>query len=393
MIVTFKPVVIPGNRHKDGTYPVKIRVTFKGKTRRLPTTLVAYPDDMTRSLRIKSADILSKSEDLIRKMREEIADLSYFELETMDVDAIVGRIRARRRTQSFRLDFFSFGDEIVAQKAVSTGKAYTVALNALERYLGKRELDINDITSSMLAGFVSSRPETGQYINFLRYIFKQARERYNDDDNILIPRTPFDSVKVPSTVHQGQRNLGVDLIRRIFAAEPSSKLVRFSLDAFRLSFLTMGANIADLCAAPAFQGDEWVYRRAKTSSRRRDKAEIRVKVPPEALPYIAGLQEGDPGWWLPALHKKGAVVATVYVNRGLAAWCHDEGVETFTFYAARHSWASIGRSLGIEKATIDDGLGHVGDFSVADIYADKSWETVNKANRKIIDAVLQTRKK
>lgn len=33
-MITFKPIVIPGNRRKDGTYPVKIRVTFKGKTRR-----------------------------------------------------------------------------------------------------------------------------------------------------------------------------------------------------------------------------------------------------------------------------------------------------------------------------------------------------------------------
>ena len=34
MIVTFKPIVI--NKRKDGTWPVKIRVTFKGVSRRLP---------------------------------------------------------------------------------------------------------------------------------------------------------------------------------------------------------------------------------------------------------------------------------------------------------------------------------------------------------------------
>lgn len=37
-MITFKPIVIPGNRRKDGTYPVKIRVTFKGKSRRLAVT-------------------------------------------------------------------------------------------------------------------------------------------------------------------------------------------------------------------------------------------------------------------------------------------------------------------------------------------------------------------
>lgn len=39
MIVTFKLIVI--NRRKDGTWPVKIRVTFKGVSRRLPTTIAA----------------------------------------------------------------------------------------------------------------------------------------------------------------------------------------------------------------------------------------------------------------------------------------------------------------------------------------------------------------
>ena len=30
MVVTFKPVIIQGNRRKDGTWTVYIRVTFKG---------------------------------------------------------------------------------------------------------------------------------------------------------------------------------------------------------------------------------------------------------------------------------------------------------------------------------------------------------------------------
>ena len=96
MTVTFKAVVIPGNKHHDGTYPVKIRVTFQGKVRRLPTTLAAAQADLTRQLKIKSPTILNKTADLIARMRSALGGISVFQLEDMDVDDIVARIRDTR---------------------------------------------------------------------------------------------------------------------------------------------------------------------------------------------------------------------------------------------------------------------------------------------------------
>lgn len=49
-------------------------------------------------------------------------------------------------------------------------------------------------------------------------------------------------------------------------------------------------------------------------------------------------------------------------NAALKRWAEREGVEPFTFYAARHTWASLARRAGVEKATIDDALGHRGGF-------------------------------
>jgi hypothetical protein len=39
----------------------------------------------------------------------------------------------------------------------------------------------------------------------------------------------------------------------------------------------------------------------------------------------------------------------------------------------------------VEKATVDDALGHKGDFDVADIYAERAWDLVDEANRKVLD--------
>lgn len=72
--VTFHAVCPPSNKRKDGTIPVKIRVTFKGLHRYLATTLIARPGDLTRSLHIKSPDINARAADLIARMQDTLAD-------------------------------------------------------------------------------------------------------------------------------------------------------------------------------------------------------------------------------------------------------------------------------------------------------------------------------
>ena len=62
------------------------------------------------------------------------------------------------------------------------------------------------------------------------------------------------------------------------------------------------------------------------------------------------------------------------------------GWDVLQFYQFRHSWASIARNeLGIDKATVDEGLNHVGDNRIADIYIKKDYRHINEANRKVIE--------
>ena len=132
--------------------------------------------------------------------------------------------------------------------------------------------------------------------------------------------------------------------------------------------------------------EEWVYNRQKTRTRRADRAEMRVVIPEQLKPYIERLK-GSGAWWLNELHTfaSNKDFATHRANRCLRRWCEDNGVEVFTFYAARHTWASLARKKGIDKSTIDDCLGHKGSFQVADIYAEKAWELIQEANQKVLE--------
>lgn len=416
-MASLKPIIVPGSRRKDGTYLVYIRVYHNGAARRLPTTLVCTSADLTRSLKIKSADVLSKADALVRRMRDTLAGVSPFDLEDHDVDWIVGKIRRGMQGSNFRLDFFEFADSFLDSKTESTRRSYDTALNALELFLGVRRLDINSISRQMLMDFrewTDRQPKghwnrkTGRmepvtkpkrpglmaarHIGKLLHIYEAAKARYNDEDAgfIPIPKSPFTGVprKMPPSI--GQRNLGPHLMQRLIYAAFRSISEPFPGDegvrVFVVGFALCGVNLADLYEAKAPAGGVWEYNRKKVRERRADRAYMRVTIPDEIKPLIASLQDGPRGWWLPALHRMAQTpdIATAKVNKGLARWCEDAGVEVFTYGAGRHSWASISRAAGVEKATGDDAMAHKGEYSVFDIYAEKAWNLIDDALREVV---------
>lgn len=418
-MITYKPIIIPNNRRQDGTYPVKIRIYFNGKTRRLATTLVCESKDLTRSLKIKNPDILNKADAIIKKMRNISDDFSMTELEKRDVDWVVNKIKDGLRGESFSLDFFEWGEKYIKTKNVSTRKAYERALNALERFLGERRLDINDITKMMLLDFMEHvdaepkmqyNPETkewkqtkkekipkaasSQHLMKLQHIFNAAKDRYNDEDSeqIRIPKSPFNTIKkVFPSGGAGQRALDRKVIQRMIVAQTDDPCVRVAIDAFLVSFALMGANLADLYMATPFQGDTWIYRRVKTAERRDDGAEMHVTIPPQIKNYLARLQEGGDGtWWLPELHRIGEKKHTCNekVNAYLRRWQDKAEVEDFTFYAARHTWATIARKLGYDLALINDCLCHKDALQIARTYAETDWEQINAVNKAVMESFV-----
>lgn len=415
MLVTFAPIVLDHKRKKDNTFPVKIRITFKGKQRKLPTSLVCLPSDLARgSNKIKNNTILARAEQIISQMRNSIKDLNPFDLETHDVDWVVSKIKESMQGDHFELDFFTWADKYILTKTETTRNAYSCALNTLERFLGKRVLDINDINRMMILDFMEYvdnapkifyKPKSGEYgvskktkiakgastrhIMKLANIFNAAKDRYNDEDSgiILIPKSPFDKITKVFPPSNGQSSLGMETMQMIISAQVDNETIRAALDVFVISFALMGANMADLYNAKPVK-DVWVYNRQKTRSRRADMAEMRVNIPNVLLPFIERLQDGSAGWWLPKLHTmaKNKDNATRRVNDALKRWCSANGIPTFTLYAARHSWASIARSKAkVEKSLIDECLVHVGDFKLTDIYAERDWDLINEANQKVLD--------
>ena len=405
-MITFKPIVVPSNKRKDGSFLVSIRVYFAGACRRLPTNIVCSPGDLTRSLRIKNKDVLAAAEAIASRYRGLVAGWTDGDLAGKGVDWVVAQIRAAETRATFHLDFFAFAAEYIAGKTPGSRGQYVTACRTFATFLERDAIDVNDITRPLLVAFLAWLP--GKAFSFqsgrvlaskrvripggaesramtkLAHIYARAQERYNDEDAgvILIPRSPFRGLIPRHPPSRGQRSLGVDLMQTVIDARHPLPTVQAALDVFVLSFALMGANLADLYEARDV-GPVWVYHRRKTRTRRADGAEMRVVVPDVVADRIGA----GPGWFLPALHRLAGKpeYATAKVNAGLARWCADAGVPTFTFYAARHTWATLARKVGVEKATIDECLCHVGDFRVTDIYIERDWDLIDAANRRVLD--------
>ena len=409
-MITFK--AIPSRyKRRDGLRAVSIRVTYDGRVRWLPTTIMCAAADLTRGGNIKSPDIIAKCNELTDRLRREAASLSPYDLEGRDVDWVMKTLTERMRAQDFRLDFFRWADTFLQSKTSGNRAKYETALNAFARFLGRREIDINEITHAMLVQFAdaadsgcklaysrkkgivqTNKPRTGKisphYLAHLSHIYDGAKDRYNDEDGgaVVIPRSPFRKLDMtPPKPTTGQKPLDVEVIQAMIDT-PLGHPCRAALDVFLASLLLMGANTADLWDAPPQNGQKWVYFRTKTRNRRADHSRIECAILPVLLPILRRLGAGQSGaWWLPVFHAMGstASIAGQTVNRRLKDWAEGCGKKPFTLYAARHSFATLARRCGVEKATVEDALGHVGEFKMADIYAERDWGLAEDALRKV----------
>jgi integrase len=111
-----------------------------------------------------------------------------------------------------------------------------------------------------------------------------------------------------------------------------------------------------------------------------------LRIEPEARklfePYDAD------GYLLGILRRKYKRYERIYecVSKGMKSLSEAIGKE-FTFYSARHSWATIARNdCGIDKYTVHEALSHVDRATaIDDVYIAPDYSRFWKANREVLD--------
>lgn len=273
----------------------------------------------------------------------------------------------------------------------STKDIYNQTLRKIRAYDPRvDQKDFSEIDLKWLTDFhefcarTLSKNARNIHLRNIRAVFNNAL------DYELTTAYPFRRFKIrPEKTRK--RSLTVEELRRIFdySVEPYAKVYR---DMFKLIFFLVGINVVDLWGLKEITAEGRIeYRRAKTGRL------YSVKVEPEAMEIIekyrgeSGLLTIADRWsdhrnfrrqCNKALQHMGAKRSGLGGKKSEGFW------PGLTTYWARHTWATIARSIGVSIDDIALALGHGDGHDLTRIYLDESLQKVDEANRKVLDYVL-----
>lgn len=420
-MLTIKAEIKRNELKVDGTYNVKIRFTLDRKVKRLSTNLFVTQQDLTKSLKFKEDTSIKREVDrLVLYYREQCLKLQ-LDQNHYSLDEIVEFLNGEQEKQQ-TINFIKFSREWIASTTIKGAANYTTAINALVRFIGKEELDINLITLDFLEDFksflnkereirtkrlmqqgkrVPSNRSLSLYLISIKKLFNEAKKRYNKKDKnlILIPNSPFIELEIPKQEATRKRAISADIIKKVWKLpykdmkKGYKATCRYNLakDCFILSFCLMGMNSADLYNATEMKGNTITYNRTKTKDRRLDKAQMKVDIPKLAQPLIEKYKDKTGkrlfNFYQYYVDEKGFNKA---INYGLKEIGRLLEIDDLEYYAARHSWATIAlNKVGIDKYTVHAALNHVDEtMRVTDIYIERDFVNENRANAKVVKYVF-----
>ena len=315
-MLTINTEVVRTKRQSNECFTIRLRFTLDRRMKRLSTSLFATSKDLTKDFKIKSSSPLkNKVERLIRDYQEKCSQLQV-ELNNYTIEDIMNYLDDERQKQQ-TINFIKFSREWIASATIKGAANYTSALNALIRFIGKEELDVNLITLDFLENFkaflnkereartkkliaqgkrVPSNRSLSLYLVSIKKLFNEAKKKYNKKDKnlILIPHSPFEDFTIPKQEATRKRAISTDIIKKIWKLpykdikKGYKATCRYNLakDCFILSFCLMGINSADLYNATEMKGNTITYYRTKTKDRRLDNAKMVVDIPKIVQPLI-----------------------------------------------------------------------------------------------------------
>ena len=415
MAITVDYVVLPHLRKTDGTNFIRLRITHKRKSKYIKTNIAVSPEHFTRSGNLKHQGKKDLALEEVKKYRTITDAIPTATSDAMDVSEVLRYVTAKlAEEEEFRLNFASYGMRLADKKKPSTAHNDRVALRSLVRYFGY-EPDISEITVKAMRGFedfIRNEPRmvydigenrlkksktkskgeraVNQYLGVVRAVYKSARMEYNEPDLGIfrLPVDPFEYYVIPKAPAPEHRDIPAEWVQMMIDQRKGLKgRERLGVDVFLLSFVLMGINSVDMYEIKEKPSDGVLhYYRTKTTDAKADKAEMYVRIEPQAKEMMADYLGRGRVFDFSTRYAT-RLNFTVAINKGLRQWIERNKLKDFTFYSARHTWATIAASkkLGIESSIITDALTHSDRSRQMDkVYIRKDWERVWDANAKVL---------
>lgn len=406
--MVIKAVIDPRQIGKDGLNPVRMRISNKSKSVYSSIGVKGLLSEFDSKIGLfrtdnkatKAKNSYNNQMIIASKQRAENILLKY-SLEDKIITAeelkqiLINGYPTDKQDNSDKpqsVSFTVFFEEVIKTKNPKNAEIYRGTANKIKKFTKGTVLNFEEITYKWLESFdlfmskeqIISPKKTkiinGLSINARAVHLKNIRSVVNsaiDDEIIVMPIHPFKKFKIKTEATR-KRAMKIEDIRKLFS-HIGTIHENWAIDMGKAIFYSIGINVKDLFFLSGV--DETLsYRRFKTH-RLYD-----IPIEPELQAILDKYMVGDCLVFKKQFARYESFAKKV--NKYLKSACVSIGIPEITTYSLRHSWATIANKAGVNKGIIAQALGH-GKKTVTDIYIDEDIEDIRKANRAVIDLVLQ----
>lgn len=417
-MATVQWVIFKHHKKSDGTYNPKIQIIHKSLSAYIPsgvnTECVRFRKGHS-SGSVTDSSIEDSLNDKVRKIRAILNEKEEI-ISEMDTAKEVKDYVLKILDAGSEIDFLRFANEYKDKIKNESTKAYNVTrINALTDYVvektGKPSLPISKLTHKLLKDYEDwlrttnrkskkankvksglSENSINSYMGALSIIFNAAKKKYNDYDvgDILIKNDPFKVYSPPRIETTSKRAVERETIRKIFDYHSDKEVPEMTRDLFLMSFFLAGMNLADIYDCGPF-GDRVEYTRKKTRTHKKNKPFLSLMMHPIIADIIEKYRDKDGirGFCfykmysnMPAFHQA--------VRRGISVLRRELSLPDLTYYAARHSFATIARNeCDISMDDIALCLTHESGHDITDTYVKLDFSRVDNVINKVVDHVFK----
>ena len=292
-----------------------------------------------------------------------------------------------------------------------TASNYKSALSSVQKYLGEDASGflLAEVVPSWVEGYVAYlKMQQNLKAGSVNCYFRNLRAVYNKavKEGILPPpdTSPFRGVFLP-VPPTAKRTLSVVDMRKIaddglpdgLSSGTKNNLVR-ARDIFLFLFYARGMCFVDIfnLRKENVHGNYIGYSRSKTG------VALQVKITPEMKLLMDRYEEAGTPYLFPFLREKlrgsGSSVCCKSslrrINRHLGKLGEMLGISNLvTTYSARHTWASLLESCGVNTAVISQGLGHSSERVTRIYMKGMPSHVLDGANEQMLDYFLRNNRK
>ncbi len=279
---------------------------------------------------------------------------------------------------------------------LGTAENYECAANSFMRFRNGIDIMPDEITPDFIELYEQHLRKNGLKMNTVSFYMRILRAVYNKavEDGLTADRKPFRRAYT-GTETTRKRAVTIGTIRRIRDMKATTGVMELAKDMFMFSFYLRGMSMIDIAYLEKenLKNGILTYRRRKTGQTLKIKWEKCmqdiVDRHPSAngkymLPLIKDLKKDDRKQY----KNKQSEIQKQLIRISEKLRLKDN----LTMYVARHSWASIAKSMNIPIGVISESMGHT-SLKTTQIYLKEiDADVIDKANSKVIGAILQEKR-